>query len=432
MSDQTPTEARFGPLRLAPGVRGINAVTYLFIAFAGVSLTSFVSVIMPYVLNVNISLPMEEQGTMAGNLIFYGEIVLLTMSGVFGAWSDRFGRRSILIFGLMLLAMGYVALGYASSIPELIAVRVFITFGIAAVSVMVSTIGVDYPAEVSRGKLVGFAGIAIGVGAVMIGVVFTRLPEVYVGMGYEGVEASRLTMLTMTGVCIVAALVARFGLVGGRPPHTSGKPSVRELLAKGIGASRTNPLLLLSYLCAFVGRADLVVVGTFYSLWLTQAGLAAGMPADEAARFAGGMFALVMTAALLWAPVLGWLNDRLDRTLIMTISLLLALFGYTLMGLIGDPTGSWLIPASIVLGIGQISVTQASQTLLGQESPPELRGAIVGTFSVFGAGGILFVTSIGGRIYDQVAPSAPFILIGVLNGLLALFGFWLWRQGKTS
>jgi len=428
----TTESNRLGPLRLAPGVRGYNAVTYLFMAFAGVSLTTFVSVIMPYVLNVNIDLPVEEQGTMAGDLIFYGEIVLLAMSGVFGAWADRFGRRSIMILGLVLVGMGYVTLGYVSNVSELIAVRVFITFGIAAVSVMVSTIGVDYPAEQSRGKMQAFAGMAIGIGAAIIGLVLTRLPAIYVGIGYESLEASRLTMFTMAGACVFAAVIAWFGLVGGKPPYVSGSPGVRELLGKGFSASRINPLLWLSYLCAFVGRADLVVVGTFYSLWLTQAGLAAGMSADEAARYAGSMFAVVMIAALLWAPVLGWLNDRLDRTLVMTISLLLALVGYSVMGLIGDPVGSWLIPASIILGIGQISVTLASQTLLGQESPRELRGAVVGTFSVFGAAGILFVTSVGGRIYDAISPAAPFVMIGVLNGLLALFSFWLWKQRKTT
>jgi MFS family permease len=87
-----------------------------------------------------------------------------------------------------------------------------------------------------------------------------------------------------------------------------------------------------------------------------------------------------------------------------------------------------LIPASIVLGIGQISVTQASQALLGQESPPELRGACVGTFSIFGAAGILFVTSIGGRIYDSISPASPFIMIGILNGMLGLFGYLLYKR----
>ncbi len=424
--------ARLGPLRLAPGVKAANALTYLYAAFAGVALTSFVSVIMPYILNVNVGLPMAEQGRVAGDLVFYGELVLIVMSGVFGAWSDRFGRRAVLIGSLLLLGAGYVTLGLAGSVPELIAVRLFISIGIAGVGVMVSAIQVDYPAEQSRGKLVGLTGMAIGVGAVMVGVLFTRLPDIYTGAGYSGTDASLLTMLTMTAICVFTALLARVGLVGGRPPEVTRNPSTRKLVAEGIKAARLNPRILLSYLCAFVGRADLVVVGTFYSLWLTQAGIGAGLAADEAAKTAGGMFALVMTAALLWAPVMGWLNDRLDRTVVMVIALLLALAGYCGMGLIADPLSRVMLPASILLGIGQISVTLASQTLLGQESPPDLRGAVVGTFSVFGAGGILFVTVVGGRLYDAIGPVAPFVMIGVLNGSLALYAWWLYRSAQVQ
>ena len=88
-------------------------------------------------------------------------------------------------------------------------------------------------------------------------------------------------------------------------------------------------------------------------------------------------------------------------------------------------------PASILLGIGQMSVTLAVSPLMGQESPPELRGAVVGVFSVCGAAGILFVTSVGGRIYDAISPAAPFIMIGMLNGFLALLGLALWQRQEA-
>jgi MFS family permease len=419
----------FGPVRLVPGVSKTNVLTYLYSAFAGVAITSFISIFMPYVLNVNLQLPAGEQGRVAGDLVFYGEIVLLLMSGLLGAWSDQYGRRAVFIGGLLVMACGYIALGYAMNFPALVGVRVFATFGIAAISVMVAAIQVDYPADESRGKLVGFSGIAIGLGAVMIGVVFARLPYVFTDAGYPELEAGRMTVYCVAAFCIFTAVVIRAGLLGGQPPHVVGRPPTRALLAEGVAAGRANPRVALAYYTGFVGRADLVVVGTFYSLWVTQAGIASGMGADEASKVAGGLFALVMTAALLWAPVMGWLNDRLDRTEVMAASLVLATAGYSVMGLIENPLEGWIYPASVLLGMGQMSVTLASQTLLGQEAPAHSRGAVVGMFSIFGAAGILFVTGVGGRIYDSIGHSSPFVMVGIANGLLAIVAWRLCRSG---
>ena len=413
-------------------MRKFNAIIYLYAAFATVALTSFISIFMPYILNVNLALPTGEQGRVAGQLVFYGEIIMLTTAGIFGAWSDQYGRKIVFVSGLLALGAGYVALGYANNLNMLIALRILLAFGITAVSVMLSAIQVDYPAEESRGKLMGFTGMAIGLGAVMIGLVFARLPDTFTNAGVSEILAGRYTLYSIAAVCGVTALVCSIGLVGGKPPHAQPATTTRQLLLEGIRMGRENPKILLAYGSGFVGRADLVVVGTFYSLWVTQAGIAAGMGPEVAARTAGSLFAMVMTAALLWAPVMGWLNDRLERTLAMAIALSIAAAGYSTMGLISDPLAGWIYPASVLLGMGQMSVTLASQTLLGQEAPKKSRGAVVGTFTVFGAAGILFVTSIGGRIYDSIDPSAPFVLIGVANGLLAILAFWSIRRSRPT
>jgi MFS family permease len=88
------------------------------------------------------------------------------------------------------------------------------------------------------------------------------------------------------------------------------------------------------------------------------------------------------------------------------------------MGLINDPLGGWIYPASVLLGIGQMSAITASQTLIGQEAPAESRGSVIGMFSFFGAAGVMFITSVGGRIFDAIGPAAPFVLIGSINALL--------------
>ena len=426
------TSARLGPIHLAPEVRPVNAATYLFAAFAGITLTTFVSVILPYILNVNLAVPFDEQGRVSGDMGFYRELVLISLSSLIGALSDRTGRRRIFVAGLIVLAIGYTIFGFVDTMLKLILVQVFLAVGIGLVNVMVVAIQLDYPADESRGKLAGFAGVAIGLGALSIGVVLTRLPFIYSQSGATELMAGRYTMFTMTGIGIVTALIVGLGLKGGRPPHAKDDQSLRALIASGISAGRTNPRILLAYLSAFVSRGDLIAIGTFYTLWLTQAGITKGMSIDEAAKTAGGFFGLVMGVALLWAPIMGVINDRLDRTTTMAFALACAALGYLAMGLIPDPLGVWMFPGAVALGIAQMSVVSACQTLIGQEAPREARGAITGMFSLFGAAGILFITKVGGQIFDAIGPAAPFVLIGAINGLLFLFALKVRRYPHST
>lgn len=61
---------RLGPVQLADGVRPRNAASFLFAAFLGVALTTFISAIQPYVLTVNVGLPLAEQGKVSGQMVF--------------------------------------------------------------------------------------------------------------------------------------------------------------------------------------------------------------------------------------------------------------------------------------------------------------------------------------------------------------------------
>ncbi|MCK6371628.1 MAG: MFS transporter, partial [Gammaproteobacteria bacterium] len=211
------TAQRLGPIRLAPGVRPGHAGTYLFCAFLGVSLSTFISVIQPYVLTVNLGLEVARQGQVSGDLVFYGEIVILLASSAIGAASDRFGRRGMFALGAGILAAGYVLYGLVGSVAELTAVRIFLALGIAIINVMLVAVQADYPAEDSRGRLVGWTGFCIGIGAVLIGVVLARLPYWYVGAGFDELAAGQNTMLTMAGIALVLAMAAAAGLKGGRP-----------------------------------------------------------------------------------------------------------------------------------------------------------------------------------------------------------------------
>jgi MFS family permease len=423
---------RYGPIKLAAGVTRANMSVYLASVFVGMMLNTFISVIQPYILNVNIGLPVAEQGQVSGDMVFYGEIVLLVLSAFIGVITDKFGRRGMYAAGFVVMAMGYALYGFVNSVGTLAALRVFISVGVAISNVMIATIQADYPEEESRGKLVGLSGFVIGLSAVLIGVGLARLPYWFVGAGYPELIAGRFTLFIMSGLALAMAVVVWFGLSRQAGHSQSAEISMRQSLAIGLGAARNNLRIALAYGCAFVSRGDLIVVGTFYILWLNQAGVQAGMSPNEASKVAGGFFGLVMGSALLWAPVSGWLNDRLSRVSAMALAMVLCAVGYSCMGLIPDPLGGWMYPAGVLLGIGQMSAITASQTLIGQEAPAAHRGAVIGVFSFFGAAGVMFITLVGGRLYDAIDPSAPFVLIGVCNALLFLAALLLSKRPDSA
>jgi predicted MFS family arabinose efflux permease len=63
----------------------------------------------------------------------------------------------------------------------------------------------------------------------------------------------------------------------------------------------------------------------------------------------------------------------------------------------------------------------ASVTLVGQEANPAERGAIVAMNGFFGAIGIMLAFAIGGRLFDAIGPSAPFVMVGLFQLLLCVF-----------
>ena len=55
-------------------------------------------------------------------------------------------------------------------------------------------------------------------------------------------------------------------------------------------------------------------------------------------------------------------------------------------------------------------------------SRQHLKGSIAGVYSLAGGAGILLLTKLGGHLFDQLSPSAPFYMLAIFNGMLFIFG----------
>jgi MFS family permease len=410
---------KVGPIALAPGVSPFNFWAFMYASFICIAMLAGMNFLQSYLLAEHLQIPEAERGALTGDLAFYTEVIAIVLIVPFGMLSDRIGRRPLMMSGIGIAGLGYFLFPFAETANQLVMYRIVFAVGAAALSAQLPTVGNDYTQERSRGRLFGFGGVMNGLGVIFMSAGLAQIPDILVARGATPVAAGTVMFYTAALLCFLSVLVFRAGLKGGAPAQVGERPAFGKLLVSGLRSAR-NGRIALSYGAAFAGRSDNAIKGLFVSLWALQAAPAAGVAGAAALGKAGQLMGIMGLVTLLWMPVFGWLLDRIDRVTGMAIAMLLAGAGFTSMGWIDSPLNSANIPYFVLLAIGQGSAIVASITLVGQEAPEQERGTIVATNAMFGAIGILLASVVGGRLFDSIGPSAPFVMTGLFQFVLML------------
>lgn len=409
---------KFGPIKLAPGVLPRHVLCYLFAALISIGVYTYLVALTPFILTVNLGLPEIEHGRISGDLNVAQEIALLATLGFWGALSDRFGRRLVYSLGFVFLFAAYALYAFAATPPELILYRMIFALGIASTTTCLSAILADYAEEKSRGTLTGIAFFLNGVGSVAFFIGLTRLPDIFQNQGVEELWAGRYAFFVVAGIALLAALVM-LGLKPGRPDETEEKLPVLVLMRDGLTAGRT-PRIFLSYVSAFAARADMAIVTLFLTLWVIQAASGENLTTAEATARAGMIVGTAQIAAVLWAPIIGVIGDKIDRLNLLIFGFAIAAAGYGWVSTLDDVLSPAAIPALLLMGMGLSSGQLSSTVLLAEASPVQIRGATFGLQAFCGALGILALSGGGGRLFDSVGPYAPFAAVALCNMVVVL------------
>ncbi len=411
---ENQTAVKVGPIRLDQGVSRFNFWSFMYASFICIGVLAGMNILQPYVLTEILQLPRNVQGTVSGNLGTWQEVIAILLINPFGWLSDRIGRRPVMIFGICVCGLGMGLFPFASTVNELIVYRIVFAVGSAGLAAMIAVVGNDYPAEGSRGRMIGFGNFMNGVGVVFMTMVIAQIPAVMISRGADNVTAGRVMFLVVAVMCLGSAVWFRFGLKAGTPTRSASPPDWKTLMLSGIRAGR-NPRILLSYGAAFIGRADVSIKGMFISLWAVAAAPDAGLTTAEALARGGQLIAILSAIGMLWVGVFGWLLDRVNRVTGLAIAMALGGVGYSSMWFVSSPLDFSNLPLFILLALGQMSVICASVTLVGQEATPAERGAVISMNGFFGAIGIFLAFFIGGRLFDSFGPAAPFVMVGLLQ-----------------
>jgi len=411
------TAAKLGPVWLAPGITRGNAVTKLYASFITVAMLTGMNFLQGYVLTEHLNIPRGEQGTLSGDLSLWTEVVAILLYNPMGVLADRIGRRPVYVFGILMVGLGYGLYPFAATADELLVYRLIFAVGLAATTGVIAILANDYPQNRSRGKLIGFSAMCNVAGTIFMASVIARIPLFMSAQGFDPVAGGKVMYLCAALLCVVSAVVFRYGLAAGTPLDAGPRLPVKVLVKSGFKAA-SNPRISLSYAAAFVARSDMVIKSMFLVLWAIQSGREMGLRPDEAMARFGVMYIAMYTVSFLSAPLFGWFIDKANRVTVMLVALGIAVAGYGSAVLISSPLEMSAMPYLMLMTLGSGCMVKASLALVGQEAPASQRGSVIAFNSFCGAIGILIFSAVGGRLFDSIGPWSPFLMLAIYQALL--------------
>lgn len=287
-----------------------------------------------------------------------------------GSIGDRHGRRVLIVFGGLLVAVGTATHVFATSLTILVAGRLIIGTGQAAFFVGAATLVVDLAPANRRGEATSYFSVAVFLGSGLGPFAGQAMLDRY------GFDAA---FLLGAGLAACSSLVA-LGLPR-RVPQTSERPVRIDQPARG-----GPPALYLKSvppgLTMFLGLMSFTAFTGFLPLRAEELGI------DDIARFFLLQAAVVIVIRLIGATV----PDRLGPVRAGTLALISTVAGMTLMGIADGNIG--LMVATAVWSIGVSMLYPAMLIAALDDVPDDERASAMGTFTLFfdlagGLGGLL-------------------------------------------
>lgn len=319
----------------------------------------------------------------------------LLMAGA--ALGDRFGRRRMLIVGLVTFAAGSAAAATAGSVGGLVAARVVQGVGGAVIVPLgLTVVTAVFPSErraAAIGVLEGVTGLAVIAGPVLGGVIAQYLTWewvfwINVPIALSAVPLVRAvvseshgpdTTLDAPGLLLVsgAAFGAVWGLVRGNDAGWS-SPEILVALAGGVTLTAAfvawerraaRPMLPLRFFRSrsfSVGAATafLLAASLYGSVFFMAQFIQVTLGEDS---LGAGLRLLPWTATLfVTAPLAGQLADRIGHRPVLSAGLLLQAIGIGWLAFVTDGALAYtaMIPPLVVAGFGTSAALPVSQAAI--------------------------------------------------------------------
>lgn len=340
----------------------------LFIAFLGIGL---VIPVLPTIMN-----ELHLSGKMVGYLVAAFAISQLLVSPIAGKWVDQFGRKIMIVIGLLVFSFSELLFGLGQTVEVLFISRLLGGVSAAFIMPAVTAFIADITTMEMRSRAMGYMSAAISTGFI-------------VGPGIGGFLAeigTRVPFFAAAGVALISAIASFIFL---KEPERY-KEAIIE--AKTSGLKRIfNPLYFVAFLIIFIAQFGLAAFDSLFSLFVDHK--FGFTPKDIAIIITGGGLVGAIAQVFLFGP----LTKRLGEVRLIRYAFIFSAILVVLTTMAESYLNILLATIFIFVGFDLMrpAVTSYLSKIAGNE-----QGFVSGMNSMFTSFGNMFGPIVGGVLFD--------------------------------
>lgn len=375
---------------------------------------------------------------------------------VMGVLSDRFGRKPLLLISQISTCASFIMLGLANSLQLIILSRVIDGLFGANIATAQAALS-DITDDNTRIQGLGLTGAAFGLGFIFGPVISLLTLEIG--------DSLALPALTAAGYSLISILLTLFVFKETLPPEKRGTDTTRRSV---------NPLLMLRYLTNPTIGVLLILMFAQQLIFFGFETLLGLFTLSRLGLMGGGnayIFIVIgLTLVLVQVRFIGKWSRRYGEHRLVQLALGLLAIGLVLMAytpqqphvfyvkanveydmreqvvssteaILGDlnvtlPEDTnrgifgvlWVFAVVIPLSIGAGVIRPSLNSIMTKRVGKQEYGSVLGISSSFVSAANAIAPLLGGWLFQQYGSTVPFLLGGLLMGVLALLSLLVVRQ----
>jgi MFS transporter, DHA1 family, tetracycline resistance protein len=338
-----------------------------------------------------------------GIIIATYSFVQFLFNPFFGSMSDKYGRRKIILFTLLVNAMGYVIFALFENFPMLLFSRVIAGIGGSSLGVAQAYIS-DVTTKEDRAKGMGMIGVAFGLGFVfgpVMGGILSKWGYMVVGLGSASFS-------------LLAWLMSFFFLPETeRKIDTENKPARKLFDIKAFKKVFSTPAVAVVIIMFFIVTFSMANIYGTYALL----GKKVYHFTDKTNGYLFGVMGLV--GIIMQGGAIRQLSKKFNDTQLISMGAVCMVIGLSSLPFGGNFVGMLL--ATAILSCGSGILTPILLSLVSKIAPEAEQGMVLGTNQSMSSFARMLGPLWGGFAFQFIGYEAPFLTGGIMVFFLFLF-----------